>query len=453
MQPPKPARAIGGEDFHIFEPLALECLAAGIPDHDVRVLDMRLDPDLHSVLHSFRPDLVGLTSYTVHVNTVKGLAEQVKTFDTGVVTVVGGHHATVRPEDFCTPFIDIVVTGQGVFALAEIVKRLAKDMDLKGTAGGRCIENGPVVINGENGEMDLDAYPLPRRDLTAQYRQSYFTEWMKPLASIRTSKGCTFRCSFCALWKLTGGRYLTRDPERIVDELRTIDEKYVFFADDESLIDTQRMAELADLIGRSGIDKRYFLYARSDTVARHPELIAKWKTVGLQRVFVGLESMRDADLNAIRKGSTAENNRKAVQILKDLKIDIYPTFIVRPDFDRQDFADLRRHTLELDLNFVGFAVLTPLPGTDLYDQVKDTLVTHNYDYFDFFHALMPTRLPLKEFYGELTALYKGSRSLKNQLGLLRKYPLRDLPALLRAYRSFLKRLKTLEQDYRGDSKE
>ncbi len=408
---------------------------------------MRLDADLDSTLRSFAPDLVGLTSYTVHVNVVRGLAEQVKAFDRHIVTVVGGHHATVAPEDFSTPFIDIVVTGQGVIALAEIIERLDKKLALNGMAGARCIGNGPMVIDGEDGAPDLDACPLPRRDLTAQYRQSYFTEWMRPLASIRTSKGCKFRCSFCALWKLTGGRYLTRDPARIVEELRTIDEKYVFFADDESLIDAPRMDALADLIGRSGIDKRYFLYARADTVASHPELLAKWKTVGLERVFVGLESMRDADLRSIRKGSTAENNRKAVQILRDLGIDIYPTFIVRPDFDRQDFADMRRHARELDLNFVGFAVLTPLPGTDLYEQVKHNLVTRNFDYFDFFHALMPTRLPLDEFYRELTGLYKGARSFKNQLSLLRKYPLRDLPALLRAYGSFLKRLAALEQDH------
>jgi radical SAM superfamily enzyme YgiQ (UPF0313 family) len=73
---------------------------------------------------------------------------------------------------------------------------------------------------------------------------------MRPLASIRTSKGCLFRCRFCALWKLTGGRYITRKPECIVEELGTIEEKFVFFADDESL-DTKRMIALADLIRRA----------------------------------------------------------------------------------------------------------------------------------------------------------------------------------------------------------
>jgi radical SAM superfamily enzyme YgiQ (UPF0313 family) len=447
VQPSKPEKALGGEDFSIFEPLALEYLAAGVGDHDVRILDMRLDPDLDSLLQDFLPDVVGFTSYTVHVNTVKKLFEQIKSFNPDIVTIVGGHHATVMPEDFYTPFIDIIVVGQGVFPFRDIMERLKKKMKLRDIPGAVLVDNGPVVVRWEDPNADLDAFPFPRRDLTAHYRKSYFSEWMKPLASIRTSRGCLFRCSFCALWKLTEGHYFTRKPERIVEELGMIKEKYIFFADDESLLDAKRMAVLAELIQRAGIQKRYFLYGRSDTIVKHPELIEQWKQIGLERVFVGLEFMRDSDLKLVHKGSTVETNRKAIQILKGLNIDIFPTFIVRPEFDRKNFADLRKCCLDLDLKFIGFSVLTPLPGTDLYNEVKDKLITSNYDYFDFFHTLMPTTLPTKDFYSELTKLYKRSRSLKNQIKLIRKYRLRELPSLFRAYGDLLKRLNTLEQDY------
>ncbi len=453
VQPAKPEKALGGEDFHIFEPLALEYLAAGVAaDHDVRILDMRLEPNLDSVLRDYQPDVVGITSYTVHVNTAKRLFRQIKAFNADIVSVVGGHHASVMPEDFYAPCIDVIVAGEGVSSFREIILRLEKKTDLSGIPGAVRVENGPIEIYQGNQDIDLDALPFPRRDLTAHYRNSYFSEWMRPLASIRTSKGCLFRCKFCALWKLTGGHYISRKPECIVEELGTIEEKCVFFADDESLLDTQRMGVLADLIQRAGIKKRYFLYGRSDTVAKHPELIEQWKKVGLERVFVGLEFMRDADLKLLRKGSTAENNKTAVKVLKSLGIDIYPTFIVRPEFDRSDFADLRRYCLDLDLNFIGFPVLTPLPGTDLYSEVKDKLITSNYDYFDFFHTLLPTTLPMRDFYKELTTLYKRSRSMKNQINLMRRYPFRELPSLFRSYGNFLKRLDTLEQDYTANGK-
>jgi radical SAM superfamily enzyme YgiQ (UPF0313 family) len=452
VQPAKPEKAIGGEDFAIYEPLALEYIAAGVAgDHDVRIIDMRLDHDLDSQLREYQPNVVGITSYTVHVNTVKKLCQQIKELNPDIVTIVGGHHATIMPETFCTPFIDVIITGEGVLPFKEVVVHLEKKMDLSGVLGAASTGNKTVVISYNERDIDLDALPFPRRDLTAGYRKSYFSEWMRPLASIRTSKGCHFRCHFCALWKLTGGRYFTRKPECIVEELGTIKENYVFFADDESLLDTKRMEALAELIQRAGIKKRYFLYGRSDTISRYPQLVEKWKNVGLERVFVGLEFMRDADLNLIRKGSTVANNIKAIQVLKNLDIEIFPMFIVKPEFEREDFADLRKYCLGLELDFIGFSVLTPLPGTDLYNDIKDKFINFNYDFFDFFHTLLPTALPINDFYGELVTLYNGSRSLKNQVKLMRKYRLRELPSLFKIYGNFIKRLKTLAQDYQTNS--
>lgn len=78
VQPPKAPRTIGGEDVFIYEPLALEYLASAVTqNHDTRILDMRLDKDLVSVLADFEPDIVGITAYTVHVNVVKTLFAEV----------------------------------------------------------------------------------------------------------------------------------------------------------------------------------------------------------------------------------------------------------------------------------------------------------------------------------------------------------------------------------------
>lgn len=299
-------------------------------------------------------------------------------------------------------------------------------------------EEGNIIKIPLEPVVDLDALPLPKRDLTKQYRSSYFSEWMKPLASIRTSKGCPFRCNFCALWKLTGGRYLTRKPENIVKELFTIKEEFVFFADDESLIDAKRMMELARLINETGIKKRYFLYGRSDTIVKHPELLESWKKIGLERVFVGLEFFRDEDLKYIKKGSTVRNNKEAVKILQDMDIEIYASFIIRPEFVKEDSMKFRDYCRNLRLNFATFSVLTPLPGTDLYEKVKDQLITHNYDYFDFLHTLLPTSLPLKEFHRELYELFKKSVPLHSWISFIRKFPLVEIPSILKISTRLLK---------------
>ena len=242
IEPAKAPLTLGGEDFSIYEPLALEYVAAGVAqDHDVKILDLRLEKNLSRVLQEFSPDIVGITAYTVHVNTVRGLFDTIKDWNPKVLTVVGGHHATIVPEDFASPSIDLIVMGEGVFTFRDVVERFERGQGFDSVPGIAFQRNGRLVKADYAPATDLDTFPFPERDLTAEYRKHYYSEWMRPLASIRTSKGCPFRCSFCALWKIAGGRYLKREPAKIVEELAGINEEYVFFADDESLVDVQRM--------------------------------------------------------------------------------------------------------------------------------------------------------------------------------------------------------------------
>ncbi len=451
IEPAKAPTTLGGEDFSIYEPLALEYVAAGVVrDHHVKILDLRLESNLSQVLHEFAPDVVGITAYTVHVNTVKGLFDTIKAWNPEVLTVVGGHHATVMPEDFATPSIDLIVMGEGVFAFREIVERFESTQSFDGIPGTAFQRNGRLVKADYVPVTDLDVFPFPARALTAQYRKHYYSEWMRPLASIRTSKGCPFRCSFCALWKVAGGRYLRRDPAKIVEELARIDEESVFFADDESLVDTRRMETLARLIKEAGLEKTYFLYGRSDTITKNPDLLAQWREIGLERVFVGLEFFREQDLEFIRKGSTLDDNKKAVRILQALGIEIYASFIVRPEFTHQDFSEFRRYCRDLGLTFASFAVLTPLPGTDFYAEVESQLITRNYDHFDFLHTVLPTELPLKEFYAEFAKLYRGAIPLSGSISMLRRFPLKQIPAMLLKSVRLLSCLRNAYRDYEGE---
>ena len=124
----KASLTISSEDVRcMHEPLALEYIASGVvKNHQVRILDMRIEKDLQSVLRDFRPDVVGITAYTVHVNTAKRLFHEIKAWNPDVFTVIGGHHATVSPEDFLTPSVDVIVTGEGIFVFQKLIERLAR---------------------------------------------------------------------------------------------------------------------------------------------------------------------------------------------------------------------------------------------------------------------------------------------------------------------------------------
>jgi radical SAM superfamily enzyme YgiQ (UPF0313 family) len=448
VQPPKAQRSLLGDDYFMFEPLALEYVAAGVnADHEVRLLDMRLEPDLQACLDDFGPEIVGITAYTVNVNPALEVCRLVKASSPSTLTVIGGHHATVRPLDFCQPHVDIVVAGEGVLTFRELVRRHEKKRSMDDVPGLLQVQGATLVGTPASAASDLSQVPFPDRSISTRYRHRYFSEWMKPLATIRTSKGCPFRCNFCALWRLTDGRYLKRDPESIVAELRTIQEPNVFFADDESMINVKGLDRLADLIAQEGIRKRYFCYGRSDTILKHPELLAKWREIGLDRVFVGVEAFRDQDLVSLNKKTTIATNEQALRILNDLGIEAYANFMVRPDFDRIDFRAFRDYCRSLPLSFAGFSVLTPLPGTQLFEEREAEFITRDWDHFDFIHTVLPTRLPLSEFYREYADLLQHAITPLRSLRFLGKFPLLELPALLNKTHRLLGRIRDAHLDH------
>jgi radical SAM superfamily enzyme YgiQ (UPF0313 family) len=434
--------------IHIFEPLALEYLGAALKldGHLPTILDARIEPDIEGALRRLRPALVGITGFTSHVNIIKAIAARLKAIDPALTVVVGGHHATVCPADFNDPAIDLVVIGEGCFTLRAIARQLEQGGGWQAVAGLGLPAAAGMVFTAARPLTGLDELPLPDRSLTARYRRHYFSEWYKPLASIRTSLGCTARCTFCALWALTGGNYLRRDPRKVVAELQTIAEKHVFFCDDEAMCDVRRMDRLADLIRTAGIRKNYFLHARVDTIVDHPELFAKWAAIGLRQVFVGMEDFSDARLTALKKGVTTAQQAQAVRILDELGIMMYASFMVDPDFSRADFRSLAACIRRLKLKSAVFSVLTPLPGTELHAARKGELLSRRPEHYDLLHALLPTRLPAAEFYAELARLYRVAVPLRTLLGTLWRFGPRGLCLRLRLLGTFLQRVRSAHLD-------
>ena len=430
VEPPDNAWVLGGEKLFVFEPLGLEYLAANLPGHDVRILDMRFDKDLAGALRELAPDVVGFSGFTVHARTVRRLAAQVRAAVPAARIVLGGHHATVAPGGCAWPEVDAVVPGEGVFAFRELVEAWAAGGDGSRVPGVRLVLERTLVDGGYRAPRALDEYPLPARQLTARWRDTYFSEWMSPIASVRTSRGCPYRCDFCSLWRAAEGKYYRRSPESVVDELKTVDAPNVFFADDESLVDHRRMADLAEAILRAGVKKSYFMYGRADTVARHPELIALWRRAGMTRLFVGLEAADDGALDRMNKGTSEEDNVRAIEILKREGVTINANFIVDPAWERPDFDRLLTFVHRMDLEYPAFSILTPLPGTDLHDRTRATLTTENTDLFDLLHPVTRPKMGYGPFYREYLRLWAESVPARHRLAVLGRYRLARLPRTL-----------------------
>ncbi|MBC7106624.1 MAG: cobalamin B12-binding domain-containing protein [Firmicutes bacterium] len=405
---PRQKPGLGFKSISVIEPLGLEMVAGNLERHaTVRILDLFSPADLLPALRQFRPDACGIScSFTVDVYQTLAIARQVKAWRPDTVVFAGGHHASLTPEDLRDPAIDFIVTGEGEEAAPEALNCLARGGDLTGVPG--------LVLNLEDGQLatgprdlirDLDTLPFPARHLTLPYRKRYYLGFQRPISALETARGCPFKCHFCSVWQFYRGRCRAKSPERVVEEFRQIDSDYVLITDDNFLLDVGRAERIGELLERAGLRKRINFQARSDTIIKYPSLINLWQRLGLYKVFIGFEKIEEEELAAIGKRNTVENNERALKFLQERGIGVVASFIVDPDYDRQDFAKLRNYVRRLKISTPSFTVLTPLPGTDLYNRLKEKIVNHNRELFDFLHAVLPTRLQPQEFYRELARLY------------------------------------------------
>ncbi len=399
----------------IAEPLALEYIGASArrDGHDVKILDLRLHlEDLVPLVRAWQPDVVGVTGYSMHVLRNLDICATVKRAHPHCRTVVGGHHATLLPEDYFEPPIDHVVVGEGTRPFSALVARIengATFMDIPGV-WTRTAE-GPFRSGGPPPDVDLSELPWPDRELTIADRDRYFIDWMQPIALIRTTVGCPYRCSFCSLWKIMDGKYVRRDIDSVVAEIASIPERYVFLVDDEPFVNVRRMHALAERIAHAGLDKEYFGYCRIDSFLRDRALMERWYEIGLRRVFFGIESVFDDELAAYHKRQRLSQIVEAISVARALGISTMSNFIIKPSYTLSQFADVVSFIREHQIDYPTFTILTPIPGTEWGSRFEHvTELQQNgrprWDLFDLQHPVVETTLGRSQFMRQYHLLHR-----------------------------------------------
>ncbi len=410
VNPPSGKLTVGLKHLAKIEPLGLEIIGASVPHHDVELLDMEMDTNLEGALRRFNPDIVGVSAQVVQTYTAQHVLETAKKANPNTLTIVGGHHATLCPHEFDAPFIDVVVIGEGVPAFRELVSRWEQRQeknfdDIPGLGLRRA---GAFYLTGPRPlPTSLDHMPQPNRALTQKYRSRYFYLFENSVASIQTSLGCTFPCNFCSCQHFTKRHFITRSPELIVEDLKTIKEDFIMFCDDHTFIDVKRMERLYELIKAAGIRKRYFAYTRADCVVNNPEVFTKWASIGLVMVMTGLEAIDDKRIKEVNKRTSVQTNEAAIEILAKNGIVLSAGFLIMPDYTEEDFrridAYVRRHR---NIALTELTPLTPLPGTGFHQEMKDKVTTHNREVYDLAHFVLPTtNLPPEKMYRLIQKYY------------------------------------------------
>jgi hopanoid C-3 methylase HpnR len=417
VQPPQGSR-FGFTKVLRVEPLGLECISAAVKQHghEVHLVDLRLDAPrvLIDHLRGFRPRAVGIAcGFTSDVYTTLATARAVREALPHATVFVGGHHASLVPGDFLfagSP-IEAVVVGEGELTALELVDAIDRGDDPATVAGVMTLDNASGGFRERSYAEDLDGLPLPDRRLSLRYRNRYHHGFSTPSACVETTRGCPFDCNFCSIWVFYQRRARRRSARRIVEDLEEVarlGEKFVFFTDDIAFLQRESYEDLASEIASAGLRLKYCCETRADLVVKYRDLFHRWRELGMDTIFLGVEKVDDDGLDSVRKRTKggANTNLEAIEVLRSCGITPMTSLIADPGWTDRDFDRLEEFVRVADLPNPTFTILTPLPGTELWESVKDQLTTDDYSYFDVIHLVLPARLGPERFYERFARLYR-----------------------------------------------
>ncbi len=399
-----PSCLMYSEVYLRLEPLGLELVAAATRQagHSVRLIDLQVarHTDYFRLLDEWRPEAVGFSlNYLANVPEVIDLAIETRRRLPACFLFVGGHSASFIAQEVIAHaggVLDCVVRGEGEEITPLLLERRA--------AGDTELHTLPGVVtaagDGPPPRLITDLNRTsPARDLLPQ-RRKYFIGTLDPCASIEFSRGCPWDCAFCSAWTFYGRSYRQISPERAAEDLQQIREPNVFIVDDVAFIHPETGLALAHEIERRGIRKQYYLETRGDVLLRNKEVFDYWRRLGLDYMFLGLEAIDEEGLRLYRKRVALGKNFEALEYARSLGITVAVNIIADPDWDERRFAVVREWALSAP-EVVHLTVNTPYPGTETWVTESRKLTTRDYRLFDVQHAVLPTKLPLEQFYREL----------------------------------------------------
>jgi len=407
-----PSPLMYSEIYLRLEPLGLELVAESVrrAGHEVKLLDLQIfrHRDYFLLIEEWKPHAIGFSlNYLANIPEVVDLAKHTKARTPDCFIFVGGHSASFTAREILAHAegaIACVVRGEGETVTPRLLE-CASDPEKLRTLPGIVAPNGegpaPRLV------PNLSAIH-PARDLAAR-RRKYFIGVLDPCASIEFTRGCPWDCAFCSAWTFYGRNYRKLDPKVAADDLATIREPGVFIVDDVAFIQPEHGFALASEVERRNIRKQYYLETRGDVLLRNKEVFRHWKRLGLKYMFLGIEAIDDEGLKTHRKRITIKKNIEALECARSLNIHAAVNIIADPGWDERHFHAVRDWAMSVP-EIVHITVNTPYPGTETWMTESRNFTTRDYRLFDVQHAVLPTKLPLDQFYKQLV----GTQQVLNQ---------------------------------------
>ena len=379
--------------------------------HDVRIYMPQFGAiDWNDVYAS---DLVGISTTTSTATTGYQFADQVRAH--GIPVIIGGPHVTFMASE-ALEHTDYVARGEGGEQfMAEIIEALGGKRELATIKGLSYMKDGEVVHNPDRERCaDLDSLPFPDLALIQGHEKLRTTP-------IMTSWGCPFGCNFCSVTAMFGRQYRFRSPENVIAEIKEKRPKKIFFYDDNMAADKERLKVLLRMMIKEGLTMPWSAQVRTDVV-RDRELLELMQKSGCRLVYLGLESVNQATLDNFHNSQSVDDIRVAIKALHEFGIKSHGMFVLgADDDDKQAVRNTVSFALKYHIDTVMLNILTPLPGTVLFEQMEEQgrIYDKRWHLYDAHHVVFkPNQMTPYELQREVIKGYARFYSKRQWLKLL-----------------------------------
>jgi anaerobic magnesium-protoporphyrin IX monomethyl ester cyclase len=430
VEPPKDVWFVMGD--YLPPPYGIIQLAAylerEVEEAEIGVLDCNAEHvdwrDMERRIESFNPDIVASSSLaTCNAYVAVRTLETAKKVNPDILTVTGGQHFTATAQESLEEYqcIDVIVRGEGEQTFTDLVKTADKKSAYQKIDGisfrrkDKIVHNPPRPLIENLEELPYPGYHLVK-DLIHKYHFAAMAGRGVPYVLIEGARGCPHACTFCTQWRHWQAKWRSKSPKRIADEMefchKNFGSKFIWLTDDNLGAGTRANDIAEEIINRKMPDDvTWFVQARCDDIVRNKDALPKMYKSGLRWVLLGVENSEPSTLESFKKDITPQDAKTAVRLLKENGIFAHAMFIIgnRKDTARS-IARLREFANELDPDFVIFAILTPFPGNEIFDEAGKNgwIEDLNWSHYDMVHAVMPTEtLSRQEVQEELYECYRS----------------------------------------------
>jgi magnesium-protoporphyrin IX monomethyl ester (oxidative) cyclase len=339
-----------------------------------------------------KPDIVGISNqFSSQAHNAVRVAEIVKKVNRKIVTVIGGPHASYKPDDFLkNKSVDFVIKGEGEYAFNELVDRLEKERSIKKVNNLAFSKGKKTIVNLSKQIENLDELPFPayhRIDIGNYFklmssgagRILVDTESKRQISMI-TSRGCPYNCIFCSIHCHMGRKWRAHSADYVVRHIKYLIEQYkiehISFEDDNLVLDTERFEKILDSMEKNGIRITWDTPNGIRADRLNYELVKKMKRNGCTSLKIGIESGDQHILdNIVGKNLRLEKVVEAASLCKKFKITLGGFFIIGfPNEKKQNIENTLNFAYMLKRDYFVEPVITiamPLIGTKLYDISKE----------------------------------------------------------------------------------